>query len=59
MGTFPLVSAVHVDPLRSRKRRFESCRGHDVMSQDIEDTLNPHWVRVFFRLGRRGLPVGW
>jgi hypothetical protein len=25
---FPLVRGVHSNPLRSRARRFESCRGH-------------------------------
>jgi hypothetical protein len=30
-----------------------------VMSQDIEDTLNPHGVRGVRRLGPGGLPVGW
>ena len=27
-STFPLVRATHSDGLRSRERRFESCRGH-------------------------------
>ena len=27
-NSFPLVKGVHSNPLRSRERRFESCRGH-------------------------------
>jgi hypothetical protein len=30
-----------------------------VMSQDIEDTLNLHWVQGVFRVGPLGAPVGW
>jgi len=30
-----------------------------VMSQDIEDTSNPHWGRGVFFSGPGGLPVGW
>jgi hypothetical protein len=27
-NAFPLVRGLHSNPLRSRERRFESCRGH-------------------------------
>ena len=27
-NSFPLVRGLHSNPLRSRARRFESCRGH-------------------------------
>ena len=29
-GMCPLVRGVHSNPLRSRERRFESCRGHQI-----------------------------
>jgi hypothetical protein len=30
--SFPLVSGLHSNPLRSRERKFESCRGHHPMT---------------------------
>jgi hypothetical protein len=38
---FCQVAAANRTGLRSRERRFESYRGHCVISQDIEDTVNP------------------
>jgi hypothetical protein len=52
LNSFALVRGVHSNPLRSRERRFESRRGHTVISQDIEDTVNPRRVTVFLVLGR-------
>jgi len=44
-NSFPLVRGVQSNPLRSRERRFESCRGAIIVSQDIVDVcLRTSWT---------------
>jgi hypothetical protein len=51
--------------LTARLVRIEGVRGSNplssthVMSQDIEDTVNPRWAHGDLLFGPGGLPVGW
>jgi hypothetical protein len=58
-ATSVLVTAFLGDALRSRVRRFESCWGRPVMSQDIEDTANLRQGCGVFFGQPDGRPVGW
>ena len=66
-NSFLLVRGAHSNPLRSRERRFESCRGYCVMSQEIGMTRthikgSGFWVfgvGGVFWVGAGGRPVGW
>ncbi len=51
VAVFALVRCLHGSALRSRVRRFESCWGCPVISQDIEDTANPRSGRAVLFLG--------
>jgi hypothetical protein len=42
-NSFPLVRDLHSNPLRSRERRFESCRGHPETTS--ETTRLSRWFR--------------
>ena len=51
-GAFGLVDGMERSALRSRERRFESCWGRCVISQDMGDAPNLHWVQGDMNSGR-------
>src|ERR1700761_7401341 len=55
----PLAQLAEQQTLNLRVRGSSPWRRTDVMSQDIEDTLNPYRVRGVFGWGPGGRPRGW